>query len=45
MSGKDDIYLGRLKPHIYTTFEYLLGEEERAQENAWKPQSHQKDCR
>ena len=29
MSGKDD-YIWRPKPHIYTTFEYLLGEEERA---------------
>ena len=37
MSGKDD-YIWRPKPRIYTTFEYLLGEEERGQENAQKPQ-------
>jgi len=38
MNTKYPAIFGRLKPHIYTTLEYLLGEKGRAGENAQKPQ-------
>jgi hypothetical protein len=44
MSGKI-LFIWRQTPCIYTTFEYLPGEEGRARENTWKPHQVTTPCR